>query len=399
MIIQYLLLFLSCYYLFAQSEWTKSYLPEMQLINCFSEDSYQNIYLSTPMFLYKSEDKGLTWEILSEPPEGEFYTFIITENNTLIARSGGNIYRSVNFGQNWNIVLSEQGCKKILSRKDTCYINTGLQIYHSYDDGLTWDYSSKFNQAGYETHEMALGPNGEIYVTASFIMVSAYAAVYLSTDGGINFIERGVFNDLLPSTIIVNSAGTVFASEYISYDMGKTWHLFFNKEEIKGKFLINSQDILFQSNYSGAVFKYAEADSTWRQILAIPSNEKITASFIDSQDYFYVGTDSGIVYRSTHPTFVSAKKTIDLENFKLYQNYPNPFNSYSIIKYKVLQGADVQLTIYDLFGREIKTLVHKHQNTGEYSVLFDAGDLASGIYIYKLKVGSSEQSRKMVLLR
>ena len=62
--------------------------------------------------------------------------------------------------------------------------------------------------------------------------------------------------------------------------------------------------------------------------------------------------------------------------------------------------SDVQLTIYDVSGREIKTLIKQRQNAGEHSVTFDAAGLASGIYFYMLKTSSGFiQSRKMVLVR
>ncbi|MCP4311099.1 MAG: T9SS type A sorting domain-containing protein [Bacteroidetes bacterium] len=79
----------------------------------------------------------------------------------------------------------------------------------------------------------------------------------------------------------------------------------------------------------------------------------------------------------------------------LAQNFPNPFNLSTVIKYQLAVDSMVQLAIYDLLGREIKTLVQQYQNSGEHSISFDASELASGIYIYKLKAGPIEQSRKM----
>ncbi len=83
----------------------------------------------------------------------------------------------------------------------------------------------------------------------------------------------------------------------------------------------------------------------------------------------------------------------------LKQNYPNPFNPWTVINYSLTKKSEVQLIIYDINGREIKTLVNQVQNYGEHSIGFNASSLASGVYIYKLKAGSFEQSRKMLLLR
>jgi len=87
------------------------------------------------------------------------------------------------------------------------------------------------------------------------------------------------------------------------------------------------------------------------------------------------------------------------DRFILDQNDPNPFNSSTVITYQLKTKSDVILTIYDLTGREVKTLINTHQETGKHSVSFDASCFESGIYLYKLKAGSFEQSRKMILLR
>jgi hypothetical protein len=87
------------------------------------------------------------------------------------------------------------------------------------------------------------------------------------------------------------------------------------------------------------------------------------------------------------------------QSFNLSQNYPNPFNPQTTINYYLKTLSEVQLTIYDIRGREIKTLINYWQNAGQHSVTLDASDFASGFYIYRLKAGSFEKSRKMLLLR
>jgi hypothetical protein len=92
--------------------------------------------------------------------------------------------------------------------------------------------------------------------------------------------------------------------------------------------------------------------------------------------------------------------------FSLYQNYPNPFNPSTIIKYTIsnvtlsgVEGSRVQLKIYDILGNEISTLVDEEKPAGNYEVKFDALNLSSGIYFYKLQTGNSTETKKMVLMR
>ena len=90
--------------------------------------------------------------------------------------------------------------------------------------------------------------------------------------------------------------------------------------------------------------------------------------------------------------------------FILNYNYPNPFNPVTTISYKLPQAALVRMTIYDLLGRQVKTLINKTQDTGYKSVIWDATNdygkpVSAGVYLYQIQAGNFVQSRKMVLLK
>ena len=90
--------------------------------------------------------------------------------------------------------------------------------------------------------------------------------------------------------------------------------------------------------------------------------------------------------------------------FKLSQNYPNPFNPTTTISYSIppnvkQETQEVKLTIYDVLGKKVATLVNQKQSSGNYQVQFDASSLPSGVYYYKLRAGNFVQIRKMMLLK
>jgi DNA/RNA endonuclease YhcR with UshA esterase domain len=90
--------------------------------------------------------------------------------------------------------------------------------------------------------------------------------------------------------------------------------------------------------------------------------------------------------------------------FSLNQNYPNPFNPVTNIIYNIPTSSEVKLTVYNLLGQAVRTLVHGIQNTGRYTVQFDGSNLASGMYIYVLEAESFEgqkftEVKKMVLVK
>jgi hypothetical protein len=92
--------------------------------------------------------------------------------------------------------------------------------------------------------------------------------------------------------------------------------------------------------------------------------------------------------------------------YALAQNFPNPFNPSTVVRYEIpdargqgQQEDDVRLVLYDLLGREVRTLVNGRQGPGHYEVRVDGSGLSSGIYIYRLIAGDFAESRKMVLAR
>ncbi|MEO0216540.1 MAG: T9SS type A sorting domain-containing protein [candidate division WOR-3 bacterium] len=86
-------------------------------------------------------------------------------------------------------------------------------------------------------------------------------------------------------------------------------------------------------------------------------------------------------------------------SYHLSQNYPNPFNSITRFSYQLPENVFVTLKIYDVMGKEIATLVNEHQNAGEYSVEFDAANLSSGVYFYKLQAGNYSKLKKLLFLK
>jgi len=97
-------------------------------------------------------------------------------------------------------------------------------------------------------------------------------------------------------------------------------------------------------------------------------------------------------------TDINDKNTV-IKNFKLLQNYPNPFNPITTIQYSIPQNSFVKIILYDVLGRTVKTLVNQEKNAGNYSIAFNAENLASGTYFYRLQSGKFVDTKKMILLK
>lgn len=83
----------------------------------------------------------------------------------------------------------------------------------------------------------------------------------------------------------------------------------------------------------------------------------------------------------------------------LFDNFPNPFNPETRIKYHIPENGLVTLKVYEVSGREVKTLVNEFQNRGDYTVTFNASSLSSGVYFYRLQTGNSVQTKRMMLIK
>ncbi|MBD3291114.1 T9SS type A sorting domain-containing protein [candidate division KSB1 bacterium] len=85
--------------------------------------------------------------------------------------------------------------------------------------------------------------------------------------------------------------------------------------------------------------------------------------------------------------------------FQLDQNYPNPFNPSTTISFTIKEAGLVELTVYDVTGRQVKKLLERDMAAGVHKVVFDARDLASGVYYYSLKHDGLTQVKQMVLVK
>jgi len=111
--------------------------------------------------------------------------------------------------------------------------------------------------------------------------------------------------------------------------------------------------------------------------------------------YRQAGGEDDFVVTSSENTLSEQPGT-----FRLNQNYPNPFNPSTIISYQLPNNTNVRLDVYDVMGRRVATLVNGIQPAGEYNINFDASNLASGVYIYRITMGNGQHlSRKMLLVK
>lgn len=121
-------------------------------------------------------------------------------------------------------------------------------------------------------------------------------------------------------------------------------------------------------------------------------------------DYFDGKIDNVNIYNYAAlglvPTSSEANSDLEIPNaFELYQNYPNPFNPTTQIKYTVPSNSDVTIEVFNMLGQKVSTLVNEKRPAGTYTLQFDASNLSSGMYLYRMKTGSFTKVQKMILIK
>ena len=131
------------------------------------------------------------------------------------------------------------------------------------------------------------------------------------------------------------------------------------------------------------------------------SGKKLTSLRLMQEE---IAADHGTLYfddLQVNPvtTSIEPHTPVTPSTFALGQNYPNPFNPTTTIEFQISTTDHVQLTVYDVLGRLVKTLINEHMGEGTHVVLADMHDLTSGVFYYRLISGGSARSKKMILLK
>ncbi|MGB5288100.1 MAG: T9SS type A sorting domain-containing protein, partial [Ignavibacteriaceae bacterium] len=151
----------------------------------------------------------------------------------------------------------------------------------------------------------------------------------------------------------------------------------------------------------GTILKTYDAGGNWQQQQSGTILKLNKAHFLDLDFGFAVG-ENGLILRTTtggEPVTKVDESTLTVNEFKLEQNYPNPFNPSTSLQYAISNRQFVSLKVYDVLGNEIATLVNEEKERGVYSVTFDASNLASGLYLYRIQAGSFTKTKKMILIK
>ncbi len=337
--------------------------------------------------LSKSTDGGSTWISLNVPdPFAQFNDMSVLNEDTIwlaSTSSGGGVFRTTNGGVSWNQQASPG------DRPDKIYMYNSRIGFIGFNAGTPT--TKKTTDGGFNWFTVINeGFSDMCFIDSLTGWKCNIFNVKKTTNGGVNWIlqELPQGNDILSGmrSISVLSKDTIWGTGGIK------------------QFGIKFRGMVYRTTNGGDNWLYQVPDTS----IDIIRYDHIT--FVSPLIGWSYGTTSGIhtvtggdsiFYPITNINQISTKIPTD---FELHQNYPNPFNPLTKIKYELKAVSFVKLRVFNIEGKEVKTIVNEKQNPGVYEADFSvteySSSISSGVYFYSMLAGDKiVDTRKMIVIK
>lgn len=392
--------------LFSQPvKWTAQQSPTTQnLYGIAFIDSTTWVAVGNEGTIIRSTDGGRDWAHVSSPVNDQLRSVAFLGLTGLAVGISGRVLRSTDGGLNWT-EETRPTTRNLYSVSISSFmaVITGEEgtILVSYDSGLTWTPHT----AGTASILFGVSVND-----STAVGVGGQGAVVMSVDGGagwgLTILGQNIF---FYSTSFVNGStgwavGSSLANGNViihSSDYGFVWDAEQapTAEQLFGVSFI-SLTSGFAAGTNGTIIYTSDGGITWSNMLSGTTQTLNSISFTDPVRGIVVG-DGGTILKSYEngPLKTTEERAPHPDYFSLEQNYPNPFNPSTQIKYSIPADGYVSLKIFNLLGKEIAEIVNGFRKAGEHQVSFDASELPSGIYLYRLETNNRAMVKKMMVIK
>jgi ligand-binding sensor domain-containing protein len=344
-------------------------------------DVLDTMFQNVPVYIQEMavDSKGIKW--------------LLVENS--IVKIAGNEFSKINLD---SLPLSSSKVSHIVvdSSNHLWAVSSDLVRF----DGQTWQvYDLKLSYFFY-TKFLETGPDNEVWFFLNGTLYK-YHNEHLDSVGYGSYTLSMCVDRKGNVWMVPNDAGVDM------YD-GSNWFHYTPEDEIV-TVGASFDTTVWVGSYDGNIYHYREGQWISYRVgedLGFPTCYDPLILIADTRENIWIAYDPGVLIRIKELTTLPIKNIVENIPSKivLYQNYPNPFNPQTQIKFTLRQAGKTKLTIYNLVGQKIRTLVNQFLPPGEHWVIWDGNNekgtpAASGIYIYELRQGNYMIRKKMVLIR
>ena len=342
-------------------------------------------------------------------------------SNVLVGTLGCGAFVSTDNGDSWTPINAGLTDPNVFALAVAPNTSGGVNLvagsggmFLSTNNGTTWVQTNANDRTVLgDVHALAVsnsGPGSTMIFAGNQAQTIQQDQVFLSTDLGWTWSQFGTNINASRFTALAVCGTDIFAGTemgvFTTTDNGASWiqvNTGLTNFSIYGMAVVQNGaggNTILAGTGSGIFFS-TNNGASW----AILENDKISNSastLAISSKTMFAGTSDGSVWKRPLPGSIAAMKderSSQPIRYSLSQNYPNPFNPATVISYDISGTAHVRLMLFDILGREIETLVNDYQHAGRYAVKFDATNLPSGVYFYRLETGMYQDTRKLLLLK
>jgi photosystem II stability/assembly factor-like uncharacterized protein len=397
---------------------------------CNAIDAYDSLIATGPYAndsLYLTTDGGNSWFTRPLPSNLSISDISIKGSEKIwFCTWNGKIYNTTDGGFNWQLQFYDTSMTKFMNYLEMFDDMNGMAMgdapaedkpalfLRTTDGGMNWISQNDSELIGLWSGDLWRRVDFVNINVGYFYTFQAYPpTIYKTINGGNNW---QVVSDTIQSYVLKAYDENIFLAEGTygiisrTLDGGQTW------ESNQWSFMDWALDIEYipgnPSNVwcvSTSMAFSSDTGKTWVNEYNLQS-EIIYDIVFTNQDNGWLYTGGGGILRHIYRTtngghgglIVSvddSKRDSGPVRFSLEQNYPNPFNPSTKIKYQISELSFVTLKVYDVLGSEIVPLVNEEKSMGSYTVDFNAEQLPSGIYFYRLQTPNFTQTKKMILLK
>jgi M6 family metalloprotease-like protein len=391
--------------------WTKVSVSTSNGLNAVGFAGKRAGWCAGSSVVLRSLNGGSSWSSLSNAPKTTLYGISALDSLRCWVVGASTIYKTTDGGNTWpSLVVSVPSGGRLtavtmVSPTIGWTIGSGGVVYRTSNGGDSWTLvtlgiTAKLNDVFFlnQVRGWIVGDTGTLLQT---------------TDGGESWSQRSVpdTTTLLSVVFVDSSNGTAvgrLGRMMQTTNGGTSWALRpVNTRSHLDAVRFAGRDSGWAVGDNGTIFKTTDGGAQWRGDVSGTMLPLRGIAAVDGQTVYVVG-NAGMVLRSaSSPVTGFAPQSTGLPvQIALDQNYPNPFNPRTIIGYtlagtghEAMGNRWVRLVVYDLLGREVAVLVDEEKRAGEYTVGFDGRLLASGAYLYQLRVAGEVRTRKMLYLK